>query len=139
MALLMKQEPYFNTQGLYFDLRPVFCELNTRFFAGQIDARLRWGQRRSIAQKQAIRLGSYQPKLKIITINPCLDQAIVPLICLERIIFHEMTHQYLPAIRSHNGKNIIHHREFNNFEKSYPYPREADLWLKTNPSRLLRY
>jgi predicted SprT family Zn-dependent metalloprotease len=139
MAYYMKDRSY-NTCGLYFDLQAIFNELNNRFFAAQIEAKLRWGQRRVGAQaKRAIRLGSYHPRTKIITINPCLDQAIVPKICLERIVFHEMVHQYLPAKKSPAGKNLIHHKEFNTFEKSYPYLREADLWLESNLCRLLRY
>jgi len=135
----MKQEQTNNTRGLYFDLHPIFCELNSRFFGGKISAHLRWGQRRTIANKRAIRLGSYHPKQKVITINPCLDQAMVPSICLERILFHEMAHQYFPAKKSPTGKNLVHYREFNEFERNYPYLKEADLWLKANLSRLLRY
>jgi len=135
----MKQEQTTETRGLYFDLEPIFCELNQRFFAGLIQARLRWGKRRTIANKRAIRLGSYHPRHKIITINPCLDQAMVPTICLERILFHEMAHQYFPPKKSPQGKNMIHYREFNDFERTYPYLKEADLWLKANLSRLLCY
>jgi len=140
MAYFMKQELKLNTSGLYFDLQPIFHGLNTRFFAGIIKAHLRWGQRRkTLHSKRAIRLGSYHPTTKIITINPCLDQAIVPTICVERILFHEMAHQYYPPKKSPSGKNLVHYREFYDFEQSYPYIKEADLWLKANLSRLLRY
>jgi len=135
----MKQQQTTETRGLYFDLEPIFSELNARFFAGKINATLKWGKRRTLSNKRAIRLGSYHPKHRVITINPCLDQAIVPTICLERILFHEMAHQHFPVKKSPAGKNMIHYREFNEFERTYPYLKEADLWLKTNLSRLLRY
>jgi hypothetical protein len=132
------KERSFKTQGIYFDLELIFKELNERFFAGSINARLRWGIRRQSEGKKSLRLGSYQPKNKIITINPCLDQAVVPRLCLERILFHEMIHQYMPAKKSALGKNSIHHDEFNAFEKNFPFLKEADLWLSANLARLLR-
>lgn len=126
--------------GIYFDLIPIFEDLNRRFFADSIKAELAWGQRRtSERKKRTIRLGSYHPRRKSITIHPCLDQAIVPAICLERILFHEMAHQKFPGKKSPSGKMLVHYREFNEFEKSYPFLKEADLWIKANLDRLLRF
>ncbi len=138
MAIMVSSHP---AQGIYFDLRPIFSELNRRFFAEAIDAQLRWGIRRTLKHKskRSLRLGSYHPHNRTIFINPCLDQAIVPAICVERILFHEMIHQHLPAKRDHAGKTRIHHQEFYEFEKKYPYLREADGWIKANLARLLAY
>lgn len=127
------------TKGIYFDLAPIFHDLNRRFFNHTIAARLTWGQRKTLSHKRSIRLGSYHPTKKIIIINPCLDQAIVPHICVERIMFHEMLHQFFPSIKSSTGKNLIHHREFYDFEKTYPYLEQADRWLSVNLGRLLQY
>lgn len=129
-----------NFRGLYFDLLPMFHDLNRRFFNETIAASVKWGiKRRAMGQsKRSLRLGSYHPHSKTIIINPCLDQAMVPHICVERILFHEMLHQHLPAKKSSSGKTLIHHREFNEFEKTYPYLKEADFWLKTNLPRLLK-
>jgi hypothetical protein len=129
------------TQGTYFDLAQIFSELNSRFFYGKIEAELRWGNKRSPppAAKHTIRLGSYHPLKRLITIHPCLDQAAVPGICVERILFHEMAHQIFPSKRSPSGKILVHYREFNDFEKNYPYLSEADRWIKTNLPRLLRF
>jgi hypothetical protein len=123
--------------GAYYNLLPIFHDLNQRFFKKQIAADLRWGIRRTSRRKLSLRLGSYHPESKTIIIHPCLDQSMVPLICVERILFHEMLHQYMPAKKEACGKMKIHHQEFNNFEKNYPYLREADLWIKTNLSKLL--
>lgn len=130
-----------NKNGIYFDLSPIFHDLNQRFFNEKIEATLKWGQRRTHtgSNKRSLRLGSYHPHSKTIVINPCLDQAMVPLICVERILFHEMLHQYLPAIKSPTGKRLVHYREFNEFEKTYPYLIQADSWIKLNLSRLLQY
>ncbi len=127
--------------GVYFNLQPIFHDLNQRFFNQKITARVKWGIRRrpSIQSKCSIRLGSYHPHKKTIVINPCLDQAIVPMVCIERILFHEMLHEYFPAKKSPSGKNLIHHREFKEFEKKFPYLKEADLWLSAHLSRLLTY
>jgi len=132
MALFMTVITKLTARGIYFDLEPIFIELNQRFFANQIDAKLRWGLSMKRAPKFSIRLGSYQPHNRLITIHPCLDQAIVPLICVERILFHEMNHQYWPAKISPTGKRLVHHREFNLFERRYPYLQEADTWIKAN-------
>lgn len=140
MARVMKsvvvQSP---SRGVYFDLGPMFHDLNRRFFNDRIAADLKWGIRRTEKTKRSIRLGSYRPQTKTIVIHPCLDQAIVPMICVERILFHEMLHQHLPAKKDRAGKNCIHHREFNEFEKNYPYLKEADSWIKANLKRLLTF
>ena len=127
--------------GTYFNLMPIFRDLNQRFFHDKITARVRWGRRRSFAAhaKCSIRLGSYSPSNQTIIINPCLDQASVPLLCLERILFHEMLHQHLPAKKSSRGRSEIHHRQFKDFEKSFPHLKEADLWIAANLTRLLKY
>lgn len=134
----MKPKP--QALGIYFDLEKIFYELNHKYFAGQISATLKWGaKRKHNGLKRSIRLGSYHPHKKAIIIHPCLDQAIVPAICVERILFHEMLHQHLPIKKSPTGKNLAHYPEFNEFEKNYPYLREADLWLKNHLSRLLTF
>jgi hypothetical protein len=129
------------SRGVYFDLAPIFADLNRRFFNEGISAYLKWGRHRKHLdlRKKSIRLGSYNPYSRLIIIHPCLDQAMVPTICLERILFHEMLHQRFPSKKSATGKNLVHYREFLDFEKSYPYLNEADRWLKANLARLLRY
>lgn len=126
--------------GIYFDLQTLFHELNHKFFDGKIDALVKWGmKRKTTTAKRSIRLGSYHPHKKTIIINPCLDQAIVPTICVERILFHEMLHQHLPIKKGPCGKNLAHYPEFYAFEKNYPYLKQADLWIKNHLNRLLSY
>ncbi len=128
------------TLGIYFDLMPLFVDLNRRFFDETIEAQLTWGiRRKERSVKRSIRLGSYHPASKTIVINPCLDQAIVPMMCVERILFHEMLHQHLPAKKDRAGKNRVHYPEFYDFENKYPYLKEADGWIKANLKRLLSY
>jgi len=126
------------TKGIYFDLSLIFAELNVRYFDNGIDALLSWGKRRTQLRKRTIRLGSYHPNSRTIIIHPCLDQAMVPTICLERILFHEMAHQKFPGIKSKCGKTLVHYEAFYQFERTYPYLKEADLWIKANLHRLLR-
>jgi predicted metal-dependent hydrolase len=124
--------------GIYFDLQMIFHDLNQRFFNQSIVASIKWGQDRksSLQKKRSIRLGSYHPRSKTIVIHPRLDRALVPSICIERIIFHEMAHQRFPA-KKVKGKTYFHYQEFNDFEKNYPYLKEADLWFKANLPLLL--
>ncbi len=60
------------TRGVYFDLLPIFVDLNRRFFNENINAQLTWGIRRRAvtASKRSIRLGSYSPHRKIIRDQP---------------------------------------------------------------------
>lgn len=126
-------------QGIYFDLADIFTRLNGLYFAGGIEASLRWGPRRKSDRPQAsVRLGSYFAGDRLITINPILDQAMVPLFCVERVVFHEMNHQKCPTKKLSNGKNQFHTPEFYAFEKNYPYLDQADLWIKANLTRLLK-
>lgn len=126
-------------KGIYFNLNEIFSDLNISFFNNEISAILRWGtiKKNFDFKKRSIRLGSYQHDTKTITIHPNLDRAIVPQIILERIIFHEMAHQKFPIKKGPNGKNLIHYKEFYDFEKTYPYLAQADLWLKANLNKLL--
>lgn len=127
-------------QGRYFDLLPIYHDLNQRFFAGTIQATIRWGRRLAPStRKRSIRLGSYNPNNKVIVIHPCMDQAIVPRICVERIVFHEMLHQHQPSRKNARGKLQIHHRDFYAFEKKYPYLQEADAWIKANLNLFLLF
>jgi hypothetical protein len=98
--------------GIYFDLTAIFADLNERFFNRSINASVNWGRTRKIKRKNSIRLGSYHDTDKSITIHPALDQPTVPLICLERIMFHEMLHQYLPSKKGPKGRILVHYREF---------------------------
>ncbi len=139
MQMATKSAPSKLKSGLYFDIKLIFMELNQRYFNEKVEAHIRWGQKRLVSKKRSIRLGSYQPKTKIITIHPCLDQALVPQICLERIVFHEMAHQIFPSRKDSSGRVLVHYREFNEFEKNYPYLKEADGWIKTNLQRLLKF
>lgn len=123
----------------HFDLIAIFNDLNQRFFHNTIKASIRFGQLRKSKHKYSIRLGSYHHIHKAITIHPSLNQPLIPLICVERIIFHEMLHQYLPMKKGPKGKMLIHYPEFYAFEQKYPYLKEADRWLKTNLITLLTY
>lgn len=126
-------------KGIYFDLIPIFNQLNKKYFNNQIKASLRWGSKRSSSKpKKSIRLGSYQPSHKIITIHPSLDQAMVPIICIERILFHEMAHQRFPAKKDLRGRILVHYHEFFEFEKRYEHLSQADNWLKHNLSQLCK-
>lgn len=128
------------TRGVYFDLTLIFNKLNADFFNNEITADLCWGKKTpKNEKKRSIRLGSYHPKCGLITIHRCLDQAMVPSICIERIVFHEMAHQKFPCIKGKGGKRIIHHLAFTQFEKTYPFLKEADQWFKANLHHLLRF
>ena len=124
--------------ALYFDLHQIFCTLNNQFFNNSINAQIKWGKARKVRNKRSICLGSYNNRKKIIVINPALNQQIIPLFCLERVIFHEMLHEKFPK-KLVNKKHAIHNKDFLLFEKNYPNLTIADDWIKNNLKILLQY
>lgn len=112
-------------QGEYFDLLPIFEDLNLRFFHGLM-ARpdLGWSVKRS----RSI-LGHYDPSHNAIVLSRVLDQASVPLYVVEYVMYHEMLHLRHPV--EHKGASRrIHTRAFQEAEKQFPLFKEARAYLK---------
>ncbi len=126
--------------GVYHNLDAIFEQLNQRFFNNQIVANLQWGQSSTQPgkNKRSIRLGSYDPKTKQITIHPSLDQAFVPQLCVERIVYHEMLHQLHPQ-QIINKRRIIHSKAYRKDEKAFPQAELADRLIGQILTRLLSY
>ena len=128
--------------GKYHDLGPIFCCLNESFFAGAVDAQIRWGRRITRRRKWFRRsvnmtLGSYCRRRKLITIHPNLDRPLVPRYFVEAIIFHEMCHQ-ITGGEVVNGRRRLHTRQFKEQEIRYPEFEKARIWAKKNLRYLLQ-
>jgi hypothetical protein len=127
-------------RGVYHDLGEIYRRLNHTYFENRINATITWGRHRSSAggRKYSIRLGSYESNARLITIHPVLDQASVPRLCVERIVYHEMLHERHPAKRI-RGRRSIHTPEFKAAEALFIGATLADDWFKTNLDRILRF
>lgn len=126
------------TAGRCHDLAEIFADLNARYFAGAVDARVTWGrQRNQAAPKRSVRLGSYCVETKILRVHPGLDQGWVPRIYVEWVVFHEMLHCLHP-IPVVNGRRVFHSDAFARDELRYEHRELAVAWERRNLAALFR-
>lgn len=112
-------------QGRYYDLEPMFEDLNFRYFHGLM-ARptLGWSPHASRTM-----LGHYDPPHNAIVLSRILDRAEVPKDAVEYVLFHEMLHVRHQA--EHNGaRRCVHTRAFKDAEKQFEGLREAKALLR---------
>jgi predicted metal-dependent hydrolase len=130
------------TRGEVHDLQDIYDDLNLRYFADCIDARITWGQRNPPGAKRrrrnSIKMGSYSVEDRLIRIHPSLDRMFVPREFVEWIVYHEMLHQKhdIPII---GGRRIFHTEEFMAEEASFEHYEDARQWERDNLDRLLHY
>jgi hypothetical protein len=112
-------------RGSVHDLEEIFEEINGRYF-GAMMARpaLGWSHVRS-----RTRLGHFDPSHHMIVISRIFDDARVPRLALEYVMYHEMLHLHYPV--DHSGaRRCVHTPEFKAHEKLFPQFREAKALLK---------
>ena len=112
-------------QGTVIDLEQLFDELNFRYFFGLMARpNLGWSLRKSRHT-----LGHYDPSLNTIILSKLLDQAHVPRLAVEYVMFHEMLHLRYPV--DHRGaRRCVHTPEFKEAERMFPGYAEAKELLK---------
>jgi hypothetical protein len=131
------RKPTIRTEGRWFDLVPLFDELNERYFDGAITCRISWGRNTARGRaRRAIRLGSYTVEDQLIRIHPGLDQEWVPDFYLRWVIFHEMLHAVVPIIKV-NGRRRLHPPELKNAEQRFEQYDRAVAWEQTHIPALL--
>ncbi|MGA3125515.1 MAG: SprT-like domain-containing protein [Candidatus Korobacteraceae bacterium] len=115
-----------SAQGVYYDLDEVFETLNTRFFYGLLGRpQMSWS-----GERARHLLGHYDPAHNAIIISKVFDQARVPRLAMEYIVYHEMLHLKHP-VKMRGSRRSVHGREFREEEKAFPRIDEARLFLKT--------
>ena len=112
-------------EGQQYNLDEVFERLNRQFFDGLMgQPQLGWSRGRSRSM-----LGHFDPAHNAIIISRILDQARVPALALEYVMFHEMLHLEHPV--DHAGaRRRVHTREFREAEKKFSRLKEAKEILK---------
>jgi hypothetical protein len=130
------------TRGEVHDLRAIYDDLNTRYFADCIDARITWGQRQPPGarrrRRNSIKMGSYSVEDRLIRIHPSLDRLFVPKLFVEWIVYHEMLHQKhdIPVV---GGRRQFHTPEFLAEEAGFEHYDRARVWERENLDKLLVY
>ncbi len=127
-------------EGQHHDLRQLFEDLNQRYFAGEIEARITWGRRQRRdgrpRRHRSLKLGSYSVEDRLIRIHPTLDQPSVPGFFVEWIVYHEMLHQKHP-IPIIDGRRCFHTPAFLAEERLFDEYERACQWERRNLHRLL--
>jgi predicted metal-dependent hydrolase len=101
--------------GRHFDMKEMFDDLNTRFFAGSLRRpHLGWSTRSWRRQ-----FGSYDPGPNQILLNKRMDRPEVSRYVVEYVLYHEMLHVKHPTRKS--GCTLLSHSpEFRAEEKLFP-------------------
>ncbi len=112
-------------QGKYYNLEEIFERLNIEYFDGLLGRpALGWSLRRSRTM-----LGHFDPSHNAIILSRIFDEAGVPGVAVEYVMFHEMLHLQYPV--EHRGaRRCVHTPEFKQAEKKYPRLKEAKEALK---------
>ena len=128
-------------RGQVHDLEAILSDVNDRYFNSAIsDVRITWGRRtepRDGKARQTIKLGSYSATERLIRIHPCLDREWVPRYFVAYIVYHELLHHLVPAVRV-GGRAVLHSPEFLRREQEYKHYARALEWERKHIHRLLR-
>ena len=126
-------------EGTHFDLRPMFDDLNKRYFRGRLRGyNVMWGRRRKHRPRENFIFGTIQEEDRVIRINPALDQPFVPPWFLRYVLYHEMLHSVVPDETLSRNRRRVHTKEFNRREREFRNYRRARRWEEENLSRFLR-
>ena len=137
--LPMQRQLNLRHEGTHFDLRPIFDDLNERYFRGRLRGyKVTWGRRRKHRPREYFIFGTIQEEDRVIRINPALDQPFVPQWFLRYVLYHEMLHSVVPDETLSQGRRRVHTEEFNRRERTFPSYRRARRWEQENLSRFLR-
>jgi hypothetical protein len=129
-------------RGEVHDLKEIYDDLNRRYFAGRIDARITWSQRQQPGAKKrrrnSIKMGSYSVEDRLIRIHASLDRPFVPRLFVEWIVYHEMLHQKhdIPVV---GGRRQFHTPEFLAEEATYEHFNRMTRWERENLDKILSY
>ena len=126
-------------EGTHFDLRPMFDELNKRYFRGRLHGYNDYASGLMVPRpRENFIFGTIQEEDRVIRINPALDQPFVPPWFLRYVLYHEMLHSVVPDETLSRNRRRVHTEEFNRREREFRHYRRARRWEEENLSRFLR-
>jgi hypothetical protein len=101
-------------KGSCYDLEELFEELNAVYFHGLMaQPLLGWSRKAS-----RLILGHYDPSHNAIILSKLLDDARVPRVAAEYVLFHEMLHLRHP-VQHRGARRCVHTPEFKDAEKQF--------------------
>jgi hypothetical protein len=128
-------------KGKVHDLQAILDDVNERYFGGgALDVLITWGRRTragDLLKRTTIKLGSYSAPERLIRVHPVLDKEWVPRYFVSYIVYHELLHHLIPAVRV-AGRAVLHSAEFTRREQEFRYYERAMAWERRNIERLLR-
>jgi predicted metal-dependent hydrolase len=129
-------------EGVAFDLREVFADLNERYFEGRLAVAISWGKSAISShcrrrRSASLQLGSYSYEDRLIRLHRVLDHAEVPRYVVEAVVYHEMLHADMPP-EIRGGKRYFHTPEFRRRERIYRNLTRAERWIGDNMPALLK-
>jgi hypothetical protein len=124
------------SRGRHYDLDAIVEEVRAQFFPDCTPVKIAWGRWSGRARTRSMRFGVYLPEKRLIRIHPALDQAFVPRFFVEFIVYHELLHHVIPAVRV-GGRYQIHSPAFRRRERQFPAYAQAMAWRKRSLHRLL--
>lgn len=129
-------------EGVAFDLREVFADLNERYFEGRITAAITWGKSAISSpcrrrRSASLQLGSYSYEDRLIRLHRVLNHPEVPRYVIEAVVYHEMLHADMPP-EIRGGKRFFHTPEFRRRERLYRNLTRAERWIGDNMPALLK-
>jgi hypothetical protein len=111
------------SHGRHWDLRPLFDELNADYFQGSLEAVLRWTPREGTTSTHRKSAGAH-----ILTISSRFDGPSVPREAVLGVLSHEMLHIALPPKEGGGVRRHVHHKEFREAERAFPFHRAWREW-----------
>jgi hypothetical protein len=125
-------------EGRHHHLGRLLESLNSGYFGGRVDAAITWGRDNRGRRRSSIKLGSYNPELRLIRVHPALDQRWVPGYFVASVVHHEMVHAWLHASEGADV-GVRHSPRFKELESRFADAERAGEWQKANLARLLAY
>ncbi len=125
--------------GLTYDLRRILAAtVRDHFEPRQVEGvEITWGRwGRLDTPTREIRLGSYDPRRRLIRIHPLLDRPQIPEWIVAFIVYHELLHHLIPTRRE--GGRLIHHGpDFRQREALHPRFEDYRAWAELELGALL--
>jgi hypothetical protein len=129
------------TRGRVHDLDAILHDVAERYLGvgAPPDVLITWGRNTKPRSglRKTIKLGSYSATERLIRIHPCLDKEWVPRYFVSYIVYHELLHHLVPAVRD-GDRALLHSSEFMRREREFRHYERAMTWERKHIGRLLR-
>ncbi len=118
-------------RGVFHDLSASFDRVNATLLGGTMDRpALAWSRSATVRT-----LGLYIFSRDRIVVSQSLDDASVPQLVLDYVMYHELLHKKLGLSR-YGGRSHAHTPEFRNLERAFPGFAEAQVHIESLVKRL---